>query len=57
MSEYKTAKSRINNAKTISELEELDVNIMYIYDIGLFTVREYQKLDILIMEKIAKIGE
>lgn len=57
MSDYKTAKNRLNKAKTKLDLERLDKSLARIYDAGVFTESEYQKLTVSVMVKMAKIGE
>ena len=45
----------INQATDHTELERLDKRITSLYNYDCLTVRQFQKLDVLIMEKIGEL--
>jgi hypothetical protein len=49
--EYKAALERLNKANTIQELERLERSFERIYNAGFFTVTEYGRLDLKLMNK------
>jgi len=56
-SNYKSATHRVNNANTNSDLEQLVNSFTNLYNLGLLTESEYQRLDIKIVDKLIAIEE
>jgi len=46
----------INQATDQTELKTLEKRVTSLYNCNCLTVRQFQKLDVLIMEKIAKLS-
>ena len=55
MSNYLSMTKRIKAAKTISDLNKLRLSLVRVYDTGQFTVSEFKRLDIKIIDKIISI--
>lgn len=51
MTNYQSAKKRIDKADTKLKLEKLERSFMNLYNAGQFTVNEYSRLDSLIVDK------
>jgi len=49
--EYKAALERLNKANTLQELARLERSFERIYNAGFFTVTEYGRLDLKLMNK------
>ena len=56
-SNYKSAVHRINNANNSGDLEQLINSFTNLYNLGILTESEYQRLDIKIVDKLIAIGE
>ena len=56
-SNYKSAVHRINNANTSGDLKQLINSFTNLYNLGILTESEYQRLDIKIVDKLIAIGE
>ena len=56
-SNYKSAVHRINNANNSDDLEQLINSFTNLYNLGILTESEYQRLDIKIVDKLIAIGE
>jgi hypothetical protein len=54
-SNYKSATHRVNNAINNSDLEQLVNSFTNLYNLGLLTESEYQRLDIKIVDKLIAI--
>jgi hypothetical protein len=52
---YKALSDRIRKAKTVKELQHLDMVSTNLYDLGLLTVNQLSRLDTKIMERIAEV--
>jgi hypothetical protein len=55
-SNYKSAVHRINNANNSGDLEQLINSFTNLYNLGILTESEYQRLDIKIVDKLIAIG-
>lgn len=51
-SNYKSAVHRINNANNSGDLEQLINSFTNLYNLGILTESEYQRLDIKIVDKL-----
>ena len=49
--EYKSALERLNKANTSKELAQLERSLERIYNAGFFTVSEYGRLDLKLIDK------
>ena len=56
-SNYKSAVHRINNANTGGDLEQLINSFTNLYNLGILTESEYQRLYIKIVDKLIANGE
>ena len=52
MSNYKSAISRINSAKTIDDLHRVGKGLARVYDVGQLTGREYMRLDLKLCDRV-----
>jgi plasmid replication initiation protein len=57
MSNYMSMKQRINRAETTDDLERLSKSLDRLYTAGIFSINEFQRLDILTVERHAQIEE
>lgn len=54
MTNYKTMSQRIRDAKSTAELKKLEQSLIRIYNAGQLSVNEFARLDVKIMESIAR---
>ena len=52
MSNYKSAISRINSARTIDDLHRVGKGLARVYDVGQLTGREYMRLDVKLCDRV-----
>ena len=52
MSNYRSAISRINSAKTIDDLHRVGKGLARVYDVGQLTGREYMRLDLKLCDRV-----
>ena len=57
MSNYQSAVKRIQSADNLGKLERLERSLDNLYNMGLFTVSEFVKLDCLLMDKYCVLEE
>lgn len=55
MTNYKSFAARIEKAKSLGELKNLEKSLDRLYNAGVFTVGEYSRLDGLILNKFDKV--
>ena len=52
MSNYRSAISRINSARTIDDLHRVGKGLARVYDVGQLTGREYMRLDLKLCDRV-----
>jgi hypothetical protein len=52
---FKSLSDKIQKAKTVKELQHLDMVSTNLYDLGLLTVSQLSRLDVKIMERVAEV--
>jgi len=57
MSNYQSAVRRIQSADNLGKLERLERSLDNLYNLGLFTVSEFVKLDCLLMDQYCLLEE
>jgi hypothetical protein len=57
MSNYQSAVKRIQSADNLGKLERLERSLDNLYNMGLFTVSEFVRLDCLLMDQYYLLGE
>ena len=57
MTNYKSMTGRINKATTIVDLKDLDKSLDRLFEVGIFSVSEFNRLDDKILQKIFKLEE
>jgi hypothetical protein len=57
LSNYAAMARRINKADTSEELDKVDRSLCRIYSAGIFTEKQFARLDIKIVEKRIKLEE
>ena len=55
MTNYKSMTGRINKATTIVDLKDLDKSLDRLFEVGIFSVSEFNRLDDKILQKIFKL--
>jgi len=57
MTNYKLMTRRINNAITISDLKDLDKSLDRLFEAGVFSISEFDRLDDKILRRVFKLEE
>lgn len=55
--EYKSALSRLARAHTAQDLEQLENSFIRLYNAGIFTDKEYMRLDGRLVDKMIEVAQ